>query len=345
MRPRRISMRDVAAESGVTAATVSRALRQDPRLSEETRARVHAAAGRLGYTLLPELSVLMGACRRQKVPEQRPKIALLSSLDSAAAWQSARRPNMRLLRDSALQRAAELGFATEEIWAGDFGFDPGKIAAHLRARGIRRVLVGPSLPPASPPSLDPREFSLVTVGATVFAGVAAVFNDHYLACITAVTECHRLGYRRPGLMLPARYNTRDQGRWEAGYLIGIDSIPGIDPVPVLPVSDWEDPAEFAGWYRDHRPDVVLAATLNAVTRYARQMDLRVPQDLGLVSLGVTSLGSADTGIFQDSAYIGQRAVDLLADLSAAPDEMNGANAINVAIAGRWNPGKTVRAGK
>lgn len=44
-----ITSRDVAREAGVSQPTVSRALRDDPRVSELTRATVHEVAARLGY--------------------------------------------------------------------------------------------------------------------------------------------------------------------------------------------------------------------------------------------------------------------------------------------------------
>lgn len=46
---RGVTMRDIAATSGVSVATVSLALRGAPGVGEETRARVHAAAQELGY--------------------------------------------------------------------------------------------------------------------------------------------------------------------------------------------------------------------------------------------------------------------------------------------------------
>lgn len=45
----RASMQDVADAARVSRATVSRALRTDPRIPEPTRARVRAAAEKLGY--------------------------------------------------------------------------------------------------------------------------------------------------------------------------------------------------------------------------------------------------------------------------------------------------------
>ena len=132
-------MRDVATASGVTAATVSRAMRQDPRLSEATRSRVQSVAERLGYTVIPELSVLMGACRRQKVPSARPKIALLSALDSKDDWGSSRFPNLRGIHDGALARAEDLGFAVEELWAGGLRWKPRRRLATTCVRKIFAV--------------------------------------------------------------------------------------------------------------------------------------------------------------------------------------------------------------
>ena len=48
-RPYRVTSFDVAAEAGVSQSTVSRALADDPSVSEATRARVNAAAAKLNY--------------------------------------------------------------------------------------------------------------------------------------------------------------------------------------------------------------------------------------------------------------------------------------------------------
>jgi DNA-binding LacI/PurR family transcriptional regulator len=58
------SIKDVAREVGVSTATVSRALRGLPRVSEETRERVLEAASRLGYVASPHASGLAGGQTR-----------------------------------------------------------------------------------------------------------------------------------------------------------------------------------------------------------------------------------------------------------------------------------------
>ena len=49
MKSVRVTLKDIARECGYTANTVSRAMRNDPRLPSATRDRIHAAAEQLGY--------------------------------------------------------------------------------------------------------------------------------------------------------------------------------------------------------------------------------------------------------------------------------------------------------
>ena len=57
---KRITSFDIAEKAGVSQATVSRALRGDPSVSEDTRRRVEAAAATLNYTVDKSASSLRG---------------------------------------------------------------------------------------------------------------------------------------------------------------------------------------------------------------------------------------------------------------------------------------------
>jgi hypothetical protein len=49
--------------------------------------------------------------------------------------------------------------------------------------------------------------------------LTTVCNDHYFSSLQVMRECHRLGYRRVGLVQLSSHQQRFHGRWEAGLLI------------------------------------------------------------------------------------------------------------------------------
>ena len=71
------SMQDVARAAGVSLMTVSRALRNAPKVSEATRERVLVCAQKLGYTTDPNLSRMMHAVRGRKRPRSHATIAVV----------------------------------------------------------------------------------------------------------------------------------------------------------------------------------------------------------------------------------------------------------------------------
>src|SRR5580692_4026836 len=64
----RPSMRDIAELAGVSAMTVSKALRNSPKIARRTRERILKIAGRVGYRPDPELTKLMNHLRSRTKP-------------------------------------------------------------------------------------------------------------------------------------------------------------------------------------------------------------------------------------------------------------------------------------
>ena len=60
----RVTVMDLAAEAGVSRATVSLVLRQSPRIKEETKGRVRAAIKKLGYVYNRIATICDGVRRR-----------------------------------------------------------------------------------------------------------------------------------------------------------------------------------------------------------------------------------------------------------------------------------------
>jgi transcriptional regulator with XRE-family HTH domain len=82
MKPRKHNtLRDLAAHLGVSPATVSRALRHDPRITEAVRLRVAKAAAKLGYRRDPKLSQLMSHVRATKQHTFQGTLAWITDYD------------------------------------------------------------------------------------------------------------------------------------------------------------------------------------------------------------------------------------------------------------------------
>ena len=131
-----MSVREIAAATGLSVATVSRALRNDPKVSVATRERVHAAAKKLGYSHNPYVGQMMSSLRRRHGSTFRGNMALV--------WKNAY-PGLDL--DARLQqtfdgmrtRAEELGYSLNEF---DLAANkPESLRRILVSRGIRGVLL------------------------------------------------------------------------------------------------------------------------------------------------------------------------------------------------------------
>ena len=63
--PKSITMKTIAAQAGVTQATVSMSFANNPRIPAATRARIRGIADRLGYRPNPYVSALMRSRPRE----------------------------------------------------------------------------------------------------------------------------------------------------------------------------------------------------------------------------------------------------------------------------------------
>ena len=72
-----MNIRRVSKESGFSLATVSRALRGDPKVREQSRLHIEETARRLGYNPNPLVRQVMSSCRRRNTQVFRGNLALL----------------------------------------------------------------------------------------------------------------------------------------------------------------------------------------------------------------------------------------------------------------------------
>jgi DNA-binding LacI/PurR family transcriptional regulator len=336
-------MRDIATKAGVTHATVSMSLANNPSIPPATRNRIKALAETMGYQPNPYLSTLMRLRSQRKGLDERPVIALVCAYDRADGWRRAG-PTIRQMREGAIERAALRGYKAQEFWLHQSGMSNTRFSDMLRARGIEGLLLGPLANNAQPPVLKWPDFSIVSLSVPLPSlTITTVSNDHYFSSLQTVRECHRLGYRRPGLIILKSQHGRMQGRWEAAFMIEQKFLPGLSPTQQLLVDDdWKDFALLRLWLKDEKPDVIITSIGERVFSILQKNGWRIPEDIGLANLACPEPGQRISGCYQNGKLAGATAMDALISMIERHEKGLPEQSVTLMIESLWNPGKTLR---
>ena len=337
-------MKTIAAQAGVTQATVSMSLANNPRIPPATRERIQAIAKQLGYHPNPYVSTLMRIRRQGKPLKDKPALALVCGHRSPDGWRNNPAPTIRQMREGAIERATFRGYRAQEFWLHRDDMSNERFSEMLHARGIQGLLIGPMAEGEPPPALRWEYFAAVCLSVPLPSlTITTVCNDHYFSSLQAVRECHRRGYRRPGLVLRKAHQNRFQGRWEAGFGIAREMLPELAATAPLYVEDWENEALILRWLKKEKPDVIVTPASDVLPAMLTQAGYRIPEDIGFVMLACPALGDSFSGVYQNGAMIGALAIDTLISLVERHERGLPSQATTLMIEGQWNEGKTLRA--
>ena len=339
--PRRpVTLASIGREAGVTATTVSLALRNHPRLSRMTVERVQRTAARLGYRMNPYVSVLVRA--RGKRAASGAVIAVVSAHPQPDLWLTSRSPTVQDIRSGIREAAIAKGYTAQEFWLHRNNLSPEQFGRMLLVRGIRGlVLVGFAEPAA--PKLPWHEFSAVTIGRPIGPmAIPIVSSDYHHASVTAVERCYQLGYRRPGFVVERRHGERLQRRWEAGFISAQHAFPDLAVTTPLHLTDWSDVGTFARWYRSQQPDVIIGHGEMIEPLLLQSVRQKAPEDVGLISLSCPGVGQRMSGMYQQGRLVGRSAVDFLVSMMENNERGVPSRQLTLTIPGTWNPGTTLR---
>jgi LacI family transcriptional regulator len=129
-------LRQIAAQLGLSASTVSRALHQDPRVCAATTERVQAALKKAGYQLDPVVSAGMSRIRQRRFYRE--------TLAWCGDFPKETMPWLAPLFKSVESYGARLGYAVEYFhFTKATPRELARLASIWRARGIRGVVLGP----------------------------------------------------------------------------------------------------------------------------------------------------------------------------------------------------------
>lgn len=334
------TLQTVALAAQVSVSTASRALRNDPKISRATRARVQAVAARLHYRPNPYLSVLMTHLRQTR-PTLAP--ATLVWLDRSPDPQAWRRNHIQAgFYQGGHARAEALGFRLERLACADPRMSRARLTDVLRARGIHGILCSADRPDVALLGfpIDVSTFAVASVGCRfVTPDLHFSMNDQFATAALGCRRLWELGYRRIGLLTSRRLEAIVDHRFIGGYMAAWDQLAPGQPPSVFDY-DAGTPQRLAEWVQRQRLDALLAAGQEDACAYVRTAGWRVPQDLAVAVLDWHPGLSGRAGVCQNHARVGAAAVDLVVRQIHANEFGAPAFAQGVLVESEWREGES-----
>jgi Transcriptional regulators len=340
MEPRVTTVRELAKLAGVSPSAVSLALRNHPRVSQETRARVLAIAKERGYAPDPLTSTLMGRLRTARKKRQTERLAFLTWWGEPNGWR--RNRNNVLWFEGARDRAQSLGYTLEQVWAAEPGLTSARLGRMLYSRGIRGVITTPFPRSRRHLKLDWRHFAVVGISKTVIKPeIHQASHFHHNGILLALHNLKRRGYRRVGLVNLMEQVERVRHGWISGNFVYQQSVPEKNRVPPLILKEWSRD-QFAAWLERHRPDAILSSSSAKPLQFLRELGLSAPGEIGFASLDLQTSDHTVSGIDQQHPLIAAAAVDLVTAQLQRNEFGLPACPTTIHLNGVWRDGATTR---
>lgn len=338
----RPTLQHIADAAGVGKSTVSLALRNDPRLLEETRRRIQEIAEKLGYQANPTVAALMAQLRASRTQKFQATLGLIN-----ASVERDKLGEFQTFRDwvgGCRHRGSQLGYSLDEFWLWEPGIDAGRLCTILNSRGIRGLIITGVLDNGLlPEDFSPiwNRFACVVVGVrTTRPKLHCASNDQYATSLDSFHEAVSLGYKRPGLVIERKVDDNLNGRFSAGFHMGQLRLPEGDRIPPCDFNR-EDPAAFQRWVGKHRPDVIITLH-DELMKWLPAMKLRVPENIGLIHLDRNADMTDWAGMNQNNEHVGVAALDMLVGALHRAESGIPAFAKSMMIESDWVPGASVR---
>ncbi len=274
-----ITLRDLAAELGVTPAAVSLALRNHPRISQDLRRRAQALARERGYVPNPALARLS----RLRAPSpaashQMPLALILQPHPYAKHFSGAHELHV------VSEHSRSLGYVVR-LYVQDSTLPPARLAGILRFTGVEAVLLGPMFDAGVVDALAWDCHSAVAwEPGFVRPPCPIVQSDITHSIVDAVARCRERGYQRAGVVLfrepvpPVDHLDRRSAVDYCAREVADRSF-HFDAIEILP----DSPAEFARWWARYRPDVVIGQT-ELVYWWMKRLGIEPGRVCGFVTL-------------------------------------------------------------
>lgn len=342
-------MDEVARAAGVHRTTVSLALRGSPKLPAETRDRVRALAERMGYRPNPLVQALMSsrAGRRGEAECFQAELAYVSKEPMPPDWETARTAYAQIFR-GAREQAARRGYRLAYWWRDEPGMTAGRFARILETRNIRGLLIAPHREAGQRMDVPWARFGVVEIGYNLAEpDFHRVTHDYFHGMKLALARVRAAGARRVALVLPRQLDEKVHHLWRAAFVDEQRLWPRAERIPPWIVTEAEEaePAEvFRAWFAERGPEVIVGPTPRFVEAAAKSAGVRIPEDVGFVSLSCHARDGRYSGVFQNWARMGETAVDLLIGMMHRGERGVPEQSHSTLLSGSWAAGRTLTVG-
>jgi len=314
MALKRITMTEVARVAKVHQTTVSLALRNDPRLPRETRARIRALAENLGYRPDPMLSALNFYRSSKDTTKTQQSIAFV--MRSRVGLPTEYFFVDELFLKGARRAAERMGYRIVPFQIKNSPGEGASLTRILRSRGINGVILGSLDVSLRELALEWDCFSALCIESQhLKLSLHTVANNQSGITRTAVRHLFERGYRRIGLAVGEIEDNSLGNPFTTGYLVEIHQHTPLTYIPPLLLKTINnDPvlvANVTTWLRRNRIDAILT-NWASIPELLKTAGVRIPQDVALATLDHNPHWGAQAGMRQSHELVGERAVEGLA---------------------------------
>ena len=303
-----ITLQQIARAADCSLATVSYALRDDPRIRPETRTSVQKIAAQLGYRPNPRFAALMSHIRNSRPVAAGERIAFVWVHTARA--ESTKDPFLQRVFLGAKARAEALGYGLEQFWTAQRGMTDRRLSQVIKSRGIVGLLLSPVIHEAEVTlDLEWNCFAPAVIGSARWSPeLHHAGHHHYLAMRLTLEKLAATGCRRPMAIIEAGVNERARRAWEAAFTVFHPSRAAA--AELLWVGLPGDRRAAARLITANQPDAVVVSD-HATMEQFRAMDIGGAAGLPICNLHWLPSAPEIGGIDQSYDMVAANAVDLV----------------------------------
>ena len=305
---KRVTLKEVAAEVGISISCTARALKGRAGISIATRERVREIADKLGYCPDPMLSALATYRESQGKKTFQGTIAYLANHSSELECLASRQSGDPL--QGARERASMLGYQLRYFPLSDLLDSPERFWKRLRNQGIQGVLMR-SFPVETacipPPPAGFHYLDLFSQPHSVSA--STVSSNHAQSMELVLMHLKKSGYEKPALVLNTRISTILHHGWRMAFSVSAQNFKKILHFnhEGFPVSE----SSLTQWTSLHRPDALLFCYSEDHMPGAKILSRWHREGIASLCMDLLDRDCGIAGIYQDRKLAGAEALSLL----------------------------------